>query len=386
MENNNVKKLEMKSSDIINQKIEKISELFPNVVKEGKIDFSALKLELSDELIDENKDRYQLTWPGKKQAIVEINSRINKTLRPIKNKSSNFDKTENLYIEGDNFEVLKILQESYLNKIKCIYIDPPYNTGNDFIYNDNFYNSSKEELINSGRIGEDDCVLINKDINNNSNGRFHSDWIKMMYKRLRLCRNLLSKDGVIFISIDDNELYNLKMICDEIFGEKNFITNLIVTSAPAGTQSSNDFAIQQAYCLVYRKTDAYHTAYIKNTENELEKKYSYGSDDKGRFYIERLWKRGIGGRKEDVPSLHFPVYYNKKTNQVTVEQPRDIFMSRHLYRDEINSPDSGKLMRIFHAECARRGVIHDPDACFRYIAEIPDAQEQMSLFDMDGQG
>lgn len=224
-------KLEMKSKDLVNDNIEKISKLFPNVIIEsgkGKsIDFDLLKQELSKEIVEGNKEKYQLTWPGKKQAIVTANEPINKTLRPVKEKSVNFDNTQNIYIEGDNLEALKILQESYLNKVKCIYIDPPYNTGNDFIYNDNYSKSEKEELISSGRMDNDGNILTSKDINNDSNGRFHSDWLTMMYSRLKLAKNLLREDGAIFISIDYHEVANLKKIMDEIFGENNFQREII---------------------------------------------------------------------------------------------------------------------------------------------------------------
>lgn len=198
-------KLDMESKDIIDSNIEKLKDLFPSCVQEDKIDFDMLKQELSTVVIDDKKEKYQLTWPGKKEAIVLSNERINKTLRPIKEKSVNFDNTENIYIEGDNLEALKILQESYLNKIKCIYIDPPYNTGNDFIYNDSFKKDSNEELVESGQADEEGNRLVS---NNQSNGRFHSDWLNMIYPRLKLSRNLLRDDGVIFISIDENEYVN----------------------------------------------------------------------------------------------------------------------------------------------------------------------------------
>ena len=215
-------KLDMKSKDIVNENIEKILELFPNVIVESEngksVDFDLLKQELSREIIEGNKEKYQLTWPGKKEAIANANTPCNKTLRPLKEKSVDFENTQNIYIEGDNLEVLKILQESYLNKIKCIYIDPPYNTGNDFIYNDNFEKNIKLELEQSGQIDQYNNKLIT---NNESNGRFHGDWLSMMYPRLKLSKNLLTNDGVMFISIDDNEVDNLKKIVTEIFGDGN---------------------------------------------------------------------------------------------------------------------------------------------------------------------
>ena len=221
-------KLDMKSKNIINENIQKISELFPNVIVEsdtGKtIDFELLKQELSKDVVEGVKEKYQLTWPGKKEAIVNANTPSKNTLRPVKEKSVDFDNTQNIYIEGDNLEVLKILQESYLNKIKCIFIDPPYNTGSDFIYDDNFSKDLNMELVDSGQMDESGIKLVS---NTDSNGRFHSDWLSMMYSRLKLAKNLLTDDGAIFISIDYNEVANLKKIMDEIFGEKNFQREII---------------------------------------------------------------------------------------------------------------------------------------------------------------
>lgn len=207
----------------------KIEQVFPSCItefidKEGKlrkgIDFEKLKLELSssNDLIEEKAERYQFTWPDKNKAICLANSPINKTLRPCKEESLNFDTTENIYIEGDNLEVLKLLRETYLGKIKMIYIDPPYNTGNDFIYKDNFTQSVEEYGVNSGQVSDEGERLVS---NTESNGRFHTDWLNMIYPRLKVARDLLTDDGVIFISIDDNEVDNLRKICNEIFGETN---------------------------------------------------------------------------------------------------------------------------------------------------------------------
>lgn len=234
-------KLKMSSMDIVSKNIEKIEELFPNCISERKINFDMLKQELSKDIIDDGKERYQLTWVGKKDAIINANTPCNKTLRPVKEKSVDFDNTKNIYIEGDNLEVLKILQESYLNKIKCIYIDPPYNTGKDFIYNDNFNKSVDKELLESGQIDKYYNKLIS---NNQSNGRFHSDWLNMIYPRLKLARNLMQENGIIFISIDDNEYSNMKKICDEIFGENNFIINFIWEK---GKEGGNDSSIMRSH-------------------------------------------------------------------------------------------------------------------------------------------
>ena len=238
-------KLDMESKNIVNENIQKISELFPNVIVESNtgrtIDFDLLKQELSKDIVEGVKEKYQLTWPGKKEAIVHSNIPSKSTLRPVKEKSVNFDNTQNIYIEGDNLEVLKILQESYLGKIKMIYIDPPYNTGKDFIYNDKFKKNIYEELLESGQIDEEGNRMLT---NNQSNGRFHSDWLSMMYPRLKLARNLLTNDGVIFISIDDNEHSNMRKICDEIFGEKNFVINFVWEK---GKEGGNDSAIMRSH-------------------------------------------------------------------------------------------------------------------------------------------
>ena len=239
--------LKMHSMNKIDGNIAKIATLFPNCVTEAKgengeitkkIDFDMLKQELSHSLVEGREERYQFTWPDKKQAILTANAPINKTLRPCREESVNFDKTENLYIEGDNLEVLKLLQETYLGKIKMIYIDPPYNTGNDFVYNDEFSVSSSDFSERSGNFDEEGNLLVdNYTRNTESNGRFHTDWLNMMYPRLKLARDLLSEDGVIFISIDDNEVENLKKVCDEIFGESNFVAEFVIASNSAKNNS-----------------------------------------------------------------------------------------------------------------------------------------------------
>ncbi|MBB2150560.1 site-specific DNA-methyltransferase [Pedobacter gandavensis] len=216
-------KLDMQTPNWANINTEKLAKLFPNCVTETtdglKLDFDLLKQELTTDIVDGTKERYRLEWPGKREAIVTANLPTTKTLRPILEDSVDFDNTENIYIEGDNLEVLKLLQESYLGKIKMIYIDPPYNTGKDFVYKDNYSRDSKEEFEESGQKDEYNQRLIS---NPETSGRYHSNWLTMMFPRLKLGRNLLTEDGVIFISIDDNEVHNLKKLCDEIFGEMNF--------------------------------------------------------------------------------------------------------------------------------------------------------------------
>ena len=227
----------MHSLDLVNENIKKIGNLFPECVTEtvdengnvkAAIDFEKLKENLSHATIGEGEERYQFTWPGKREAIHNANAPTNKTLRPCKEESVNFDNTENLYIEGDNLEVLKLLQENYLRNVKMIYIDPPYNTGDDFVYNDDFKEDAESFQSKSGMYDEDGNMLLqNFEKNTESNGRFHTDWLNMMYPRLKIARNLLSDEGVIFISIDENEIENLRKICDEIFGSLNFVAQFI---------------------------------------------------------------------------------------------------------------------------------------------------------------
>ena len=252
-------KLEMKTAGLSQENIQKIRELFPNAVtevkKDGKIqlavDFDVLRQDLSDSLIDVGQERYQMTWPGKRESVVLANASTTDTLRPCREESVDFDNTQNLYIEGDNLTVLKLLRETYLGKVKMIYIDPPYNTGNDFIYKDNFAVKSEEWREQSGDYDGQGNRLVK---NLESNGRYHSDWLSMLYPRLRLARDLLTDDGVIFISIDDNEQANLKKICDEIFGESNFIACLVWEKKKKGSFLSNSITNVKEYIIVYCKT------------------------------------------------------------------------------------------------------------------------------------
>jgi len=297
-------KLDMQSPNWVNKNSQFIAERFPNCVTETaegiKVDFELLKQELSDDIIEGNKERYRLEWPGKREAIVTANLPTTKTLRPVREDSVDFDDTENLYIEGDNLEVLKLLQESYLGKVKMIYIDPPYNTGKDFVYKDNFSKDTQEELIESGQKDEYNQRLV---ANPETAGRYHSDWLSMMYPRLKLARNLLTDDGVIFISIDDNEVHNLKRICDEIFGETNFVAEIIREAIRGGSQSKN-IRVSHDYLLCYSKNinQVQLTGYeVDGIELNLE-------DENGPYAKGReLNKWGAGSRREDSPTMYFPV-------------------------------------------------------------------------------
>ena len=252
-----MRKPKFETPDLTSENIDRIAALFPNCVTEASdghggikraINFELLKQMLSPDVVD-GDEAYEFTWVGKKAAIVEANKPIRKTLRPCVAESKDWDTTENLYIEGDNLEVLKLLQESYLGKVKMIYIDPPYNTGNDFIYVDDFKMESEEWKVESGEWSEEGDRLFK---NTDSNGRFHSDWCSMIYSRLMLARNLLADDGVIFISIDDNEVDDLKNICNEVFGECNLVAE-IPWQSRASIQNDTDFSVNHEYICVYAK-------------------------------------------------------------------------------------------------------------------------------------
>lgn len=292
-------KLKMESVDLTAQNIDKIGALFPNCITEtadenGKlkkaINFEMLKQMLSDE-VAEGDEAYEFTWVGKKEAIVEANKPIRKTLRPCKEESVNWDSTENLYIEGDNLEVLKLLQESYPGKVKMIYIDPPYNTGNDFIYNDDFKMTGEEYADVAGEIDEDGNRMVK---NADTNGRFHSDWCSMIYSRFMLARNLLSDDGVIFISIDDNEVDNLRKICDEIFGSNNYVANLIWQSTP-GSNTGDDVKTVTENILLYSKNKS--SCHFLNQEISDNEKYSNHDEyyeKRGGYVLNKLDRRMTG--------------------------------------------------------------------------------------------
>lgn len=296
-------KLDMESKNIVNANIQKISELFPNVIVEsdtGKtIDFELLKQELSKDIVEGVKEKYQLTWPGKKEAIVAANTPSKNTLRPLKEKSVDFDNTQNIYIEGDNLEVLKILQESYLNKIKCIYIDPPYNTGNDFIYNDKFKKDINEELLESGQVDEEGNRMVT---NNQSNGRFHSDWLSMIYPRLKLARNLLTDDGVIFISIDNNEIDNLLKISEEIFNKRNIEIFIWKKKGGAGNTEKIIGVLTEYIICCFKNKKPGSFNYQK-----INREYSY-SDEHGKYNLVSIEKTNLG-------------IYERKTMQFEIVDP-----------------------------------------------------------------
>lgn len=312
-----IEKLDMASTDLVSQNIEKLASLFPNCVTEtatGKaIDFDLLKQELSKDIIEGNKERYRLEWPGKREAIVTANIPTTKTLRPVREDSVDFDNTENLYIEGDNLEVLKLLQESYLGKVKMIYIDPPYNTGKDFVYRDNYSQNSSEFNEESGQIDEYSQRLVP---NLESEGRYHSNWLSMMYPRLKLARNLLSNEGMIFVSIDDHEAHNLKKLLDEIFGEQNFISDITVINNLKGRNDKKYIATANEKLFMYVKTDEFQE-YGLSLPDDKVLTYSEGDDD-NKYRLIELRKRGGSDTRVERPNMYYPLYVDPKTGAVSL--------------------------------------------------------------------
>jgi adenine-specific DNA-methyltransferase len=279
-------KLKMHTPDHTAQNIHKLAELFPDCVTEirdeaGKvtqgIDFDQLRQELSGSIVEGPRERYHLDWPGKREAILAANAPIAKTLRPSRTESVNFDTTKNLFIEGDNLDALKLLQETYLGKVKLIYIDPPYNTGNDFIYEDDFAEDSEGYLLRSNQKDEAGNRML---ANTEANGRFHSDWLTMLYPRLRLARNLLNDDGAIFVSIADQEVHNLRIIMNEVFGAENFVASIIWQKVFSPKNSARHFSEDHDYVVVYaRNADRWVPSLLPRTE-EMDARYSNPDNDK----------------------------------------------------------------------------------------------------------
>lgn len=321
----------MESANITDMNIEKIAALFPNCITEtadenGKlkkaINFEMLRAMLSED-IAEGDEAYEFTWVGKKAAIAEANRPIRKTLRPCVEESVNWDTTENLYIEGDNLEVLKLLQESYLGKVKMIYIDPPYNTGNDFIYRDDFAVSADDYAEESGQLDEDGNRLFK---NTDSNGRFHSDWCSMIYSRLMLAKNLLKDDGVIFISIDDDEIRNMKNICDEVFGASNFVAQLVWQKKQGGGNDSKYIAVEHEYVLVYALNISLLGEFYEKYSDDYIKRYKE-VDEKGRFFWD-TFKRKSGKQYYPITCPDGTVLqYDEDGNEISWLRSRQRFES-----------------------------------------------------------
>ena len=307
-------KLDLQTPDFVAANAARLAELFPNCVNESRdpktggvkraIDFDLLRQELAYDIVEGPQERYRLDWPGKREALALANAPIRKTLRPAREESVDFDTTQNLYIEGDNLDALKLLQETYLGKVKMIYIDPPYNTGNDFIYDDNFSISGEEHDLLSGTRDEEGNAMFQEEKwkqNSSSSGRFHSEWLSMMYPRLKLARNLLREDGVIFISIDDGEIANLRKVCDEVFGTSCFRANIVWRRTVSAAVSGQGIAVSHDHILCYSKTDNAQLARLPITDAD---KYKNPDDDpRGPYKAQKLERTLEGAR----PSMTFEI-------------------------------------------------------------------------------
>ena len=336
-------KLKMHTPNRADDNFKKLAALFPNAVTETinengevvrAIDKDVLMQEISCTVVEGKEERYQFTWPDKKKSMLLANAPISKTLRPCREESVDFDTTENLYIEGDNLEVLKLLQETYLGKIKMIYIDPPYNTGNDFLYEDDFAQSTGEYLMNSGQYDEVGNQLV---ANLDSNGRFHTDWLNMIYPRLKIAKDLLTDDGVVFISIDDNEVFNLKKICDEIFGSANFVVQFAVQLNPRGRNLDLFVAKTHESVLVYAKNYLQPTTMF-GVEKEGKMVDEYNKQDEvGKYRAIGLRNRNQSFNPQTRPNLYFPLYVDPKTHKVST-------VKDGTYTDEVwpDAPDGTK--------------------------------------------
>lgn len=302
-----MQKLDGKTYPIVEENIEKLKELFPEIVTENKIDFDKLRLMMGDH-VERDKERYEFTWNGKTEAIQLAQKQTTGTLRPCKEESVNWDTTENLYIEGDNLEVLRVLQNSYRNKVKMIYIDPPYNTGKDFVYKDDFHDN-----IANYKERMDESYKSNAE----TSGRYHTDWLNMMYPRLKIARNLLKEDGVIFISIDENEQVNLRKICDEIFGENNFISQLTLLCNPRGRSQDKYFATNHEYILVYSKSVLAKGSFsVKKEEEQIKKEYPETDKDGTKYRLIELRNTHREFGKHNRPNLYYPFFIDSLSGEL----------------------------------------------------------------------
>jgi len=309
-----IEKLNLKSKNITDEQKAKLKELFPEVITENKIDFERLRLTLGDE-IDEGEERFGMTWPGKRDCFKVIQEPSIGTLKPCKEESVDFNTTENLFIEGDNLEVLKLMQKSYYGKVKMIYIDPPYNTGNEFIYPDKYSESLETYLAYTGQVNDEGRKFST---NTEADGRFHSKWLNMMYPRLFLVRNLLREDGVIFISIDDNEVNNLSLLMNEIFGEENFLGCISVVSNLKGRSDDKYYATAHNYLLIYSK-GAFVSKGVPIPE-EYWINYPETDEEGKKYRLLGLRKRGSGARREDRPNMFFPIFVDKNSSKVSLKR------------------------------------------------------------------
>ena len=387
-----IEKLKMHSPDLTAQNVERIAALFPGCVTESRgpdgtlrraVDFDLLRQELSDSIVDGPQERYHLDWPGKRQALITANAPIAKTLRPVRAESVDFDTTRNLFIEGDNLEALKLLQESYLGKVKMIYVDPPYNTGNDFVYEDDFSESTAEFLAKSNQVDEAGNRLV---ANTQSNGRFHSDWLSMMCSRLRVAKNLLRDDGAVFVSIDDTEVAGLRHLMDEVFGAENFITEVIWEGA--NKNDARQIGVCHEYVLCYVKNkQATETAWtvtkegvepvlkeVERLKKEYGEDYSAASDDLAGWFRAMKAKPSFGLRrfryidergvyKEDDPTApggrKFELKNPNTGEVIPLRQNRGWAFDQETFNDLV---EQGRISFISSTSIMVRRYLHETDS------------------------
>lgn len=365
-----MEKLKMHSPNLTQDNIARIRDLFPGCVTEAKgedgsvklvVDFDQLRQELAESIVEGPQERYHLNWPGKREALLAANAPIAKTLRPSPDESVDFDTTKNLFIEGDNLDALKLLQDTYLGKVKMIYIDPPYNTGNDFIYEDDFAESTEEFLNKSNQKDDQGNRLVS---NTETNGRFHSDWLSMIYPRLKLARNLLRDDGVIFISIDDNEIANLKRVCDEIYGNQNFVGVLSVENNPKGRKNSAFVSVSSEYCMIYAKSKN-NTFFVEN----IPKKSTDMTVDEDGNFVHGSGKRVLVGENSfnsPVSKIesekNYSVYYRSNDRGLIIKKEKfgatDIQLTSDGYAKYF-SHCNGRLVENTYSESKFRELFHE---------------------------
>lgn len=318
-----MEKMKMHSPNLTQDNAARIRELFPNCVTEAKgedggvklaVDFDQLRQELSESIVEGPQERYHLNWPGKREALLTANAPIAKTLRPFREESVDFETTKNLFIEGDNLDALKLLQETYLGKVKMIYIDPPYNTGNDFIYEDDFAENSEEFLRKSNQVDEKGNRLV---ANKDSNGRFHSDWLSMMYPRIKLARNLLSEDGVLFLTLDDTEVANMRRIGDEIFGESNFLANVVWQKKYAVANDDPGIGVMHDHVLVYRKSQAFVRGLLPRRAEQNARYTNLDNDPRGEWASDNYVSNKS---KDERPTLWYSISHPRTGEEVWPEE------------------------------------------------------------------
>lgn len=312
----------MQTTNIVDENIKRIGELFPNCLTErlndeGKpevaIDFDQLRQELSKDIVEGAEERYLFTWPDKRNAIRLANAPTTDTLRPCREESVDFDNTQNLYIEGDNLQVLKLLRENYLGKVKMIYIDPPYNTGRNLIYKNNFISSYEDYMTNSGETDEIGNLLF---VNSDANGRFHTDWLNMIYPRLKVSKDLLAQDGIIVLTIDDCEIETVTMIMNEVFGSENHLATVVIKNNPSGRSTVKGFSINHEYALFYSKSDSATLGRMKHSDEQVSR---YKEKDNTGFYEwENFRKNGTDSDRMDRPKQYYPIVLNTQSNKLKV--------------------------------------------------------------------